>query len=125
MAAGKKRQLEESAAAPKPKKTKVASADQKEKRDKKAGADKPLKAATKAAVNASVTAPEEVDFPRGGGSSLTPFEIKTVRAEAVKEANDELFKVCIYTLVISIYNSLCHRRTRRNKNKRSRGESRM
>ncbi|KAF8640392.1 hypothetical protein AX17_000062 [Amanita inopinata Kibby_2008] len=35
---------------------------------------------------------EEVDFPRGGGTSLTPAEVKTIRAEAVKEANEELFR---------------------------------
>lgn len=93
MAVGKKRQLEDSASAPKAKKTKVASEG---KKDKKAGTDKPLKTTAKTAVNTPVTAPEEVDFPRGGGSSLTPYEIKTVRAEAVKEANDELFKVCIH-----------------------------
>jgi hypothetical protein len=37
---------------------------------------------------------EEVDFPRGGGTSFTPLEVKAFRAEAVKEANAELFKVC-------------------------------
>ena len=36
---------------------------------------------------------EEVDFPRGGGTSFTPLEVKTLRAEAVKEANQELFEV--------------------------------
>ncbi|CAK5279992.1 unnamed protein product, partial [Mycena citricolor] len=35
---------------------------------------------------------EEVDFPRGGGTSFTPLEVKAIRAEAVKEANAELFK---------------------------------
>ncbi|CAA7268006.1 unnamed protein product [Cyclocybe aegerita] len=34
---------------------------------------------------------EEVDFPRGGGTSLTPLEVKAIRAEAVKEADAELF----------------------------------
>ncbi|KAE9408289.1 U3 snoRNP-associated protein Rrp5 [Gymnopus androsaceus JB14] len=34
---------------------------------------------------------DEVDFPRGGGTSFTPLEVKAIRAEAVKEANDELF----------------------------------
>lgn len=37
---------------------------------------------------------EEVDFPRGGGTTFTPLEVKAIRAEAVKEANIELFKVC-------------------------------
>lgn len=36
---------------------------------------------------------EEVDFPRGGGTTFTPLEVKTIRAEAVKEANAELFEV--------------------------------
>ncbi|KAF8898934.1 hypothetical protein BD779DRAFT_1607574 [Infundibulicybe gibba] len=35
---------------------------------------------------------QEVDFPRGGGTSFTPLEVKAIRAEAVKEANDELFE---------------------------------
>lgn len=35
---------------------------------------------------------EELDFPRGGGTSFTPLEVKTIRAEAVKEANVELFE---------------------------------
>ncbi|KAJ4485931.1 hypothetical protein J3R30DRAFT_3655234 [Lentinula aciculospora] len=34
---------------------------------------------------------DEVDFPRGGGTSFTPLEVKSIRAEAVKEANEELF----------------------------------
>ncbi|KAJ3505470.1 hypothetical protein NLJ89_g7399 [Agrocybe chaxingu] len=34
---------------------------------------------------------EEVDFPRGGGTSFTPLEVKAIRAEAVKEADAELF----------------------------------
>ncbi|KAK7059164.1 rRNA biogenesis protein rrp5 [Paramarasmius palmivorus] len=34
---------------------------------------------------------EEVDFPRGGGTTFTPFEVKTIRAEAAKEAEEGLF----------------------------------
>lgn len=34
----------------------------------------------------------EVDFPRGGGTSLTPVEYKKVRSEALKELKDEIFK---------------------------------
>jgi rRNA biogenesis protein RRP5 len=37
----------------------------------------------------------EVDFPRGGGTSFTPLEVKTIRAEGVKEANEELFDVIV------------------------------
>jgi len=36
---------------------------------------------------------DEVDFPRGGGTSFTPAEVKTIRAEAQREANEEIFKV--------------------------------
>jgi rRNA biogenesis protein RRP5 len=36
---------------------------------------------------------EEVDFPRGGGTTFTPLEVKTIRAEAHKEVDDELFGV--------------------------------
>ncbi|KAH9947721.1 hypothetical protein B0H21DRAFT_852620 [Amylocystis lapponica] len=31
-------------------------------------------------------------FPRGGGTSFTPLEVKAIRAEAAKEANEELFE---------------------------------
>jgi rRNA biogenesis protein RRP5 len=41
---------------------------------------------------------EEVDFPRGGGTSFTPLEVKAIRAEAVKEADEELFEVIHLTL---------------------------
>ncbi|KAG7099001.1 hypothetical protein E1B28_000886 [Marasmius oreades] len=34
---------------------------------------------------------EEVDFPRGGGTTFTPLEVKTIRAEAANEAEEELF----------------------------------
>lgn len=36
---------------------------------------------------------DEIDFPRGGGTTLTPLEVKTIRAEAVREADQELFAV--------------------------------
>lgn len=50
----------------------------------------------KSSTDATVAASDEVDFPRGGGTSFTPLEVKTIRAEAVKEANEELFQVrCI------------------------------
>ena len=39
--------------------------------------------------------PEEVDFPRGGGTTLTPAEVKAIRAEGFKEADNELFEVCL------------------------------
>lgn len=42
---------------------------------------------------ASKLVSDEVDFPRGGGTSFTPLEVKSIRAEAVREANAELFEV--------------------------------
>ena len=42
---------------------------------------------------ASVSKPEEVDFPRGGGTSFTAAEYKAIRSEALKEMRDEVFKV--------------------------------
>ncbi|KAF6766586.1 hypothetical protein DFP72DRAFT_867062 [Ephemerocybe angulata] len=42
-------------------------------------------------VQPSLLSAEEVDFPRGGGTSLTALEVKATRAEGVKEANAELF----------------------------------
>ena len=52
----------------------------------------------------SVLRPEEVDFPRGGGTSLTAAEYKTIRTEALKELNNEdVFKVrSIYSLFFSL-----------------------
>ena len=52
---------------------------------------------------ASVSKQDEVDFPRGGGSSFTAAEYKTIRSEALKEIkDDEIFKVsflCRLTLL--------------------------
>ncbi|TCD61307.1 rRNA bioproteinsis protein rrp5 [Steccherinum ochraceum] len=78
--AGKKRQLDESSG-PKAKKTKV----DKSEKPVKVHAEKPLQQSSNLVV-------EEVDFPRGGGTSFTPLEVKTIRAEAVKEADDQLFE---------------------------------
>ncbi|KAI0931812.1 hypothetical protein AcW2_000609 [Taiwanofungus camphoratus] len=81
MAASKKRVLDEVSGAPKAKKTKTDISG----RNRKARADVPL-------VSSSNLVAEEVDFPRGGGTSFTPLEVKAIRAEAVQEANDELFQ---------------------------------
>ena len=44
----------------------------------------------------------EIDFPRGGGSSLTPLEQKTIYAEAAMEVREEgIIKVCLICLVES------------------------
>lgn len=82
MAAGKKRVLDESSSTPKAKKTKTDDAAKKSK-DK---APKPVQPASALVAN-------EIDFPRGGGTSLTPLEVKSLRAEAAKEADKELFAV--------------------------------
>ena len=36
---------------------------------------------------------DETDFPRGGGSSLTPFEYKGLREEGRREADAEIAEV--------------------------------
>ena len=47
----------------------------------------------------SLSRREEVDFPRGGGSSFTPIEYKAIREEALKELKDgEVFKV-LYSIL--------------------------
>ncbi|TFY62849.1 hypothetical protein EVJ58_g3608 [Rhodofomes roseus] len=79
MAAHKKRALEDASVNPKSKKTKTESAASKDK-----GADVHASTSSNVVVG-------EVDFPRGGGTSFTPLEVKAIRAEAAKEANDELF----------------------------------
>lgn len=51
---------------------------------------------------------EEADFPRGGGTSFTPLEVKAIRAEAVKEANEELFEVGIYSNITGVRANSMH-----------------
>lgn len=60
--------------------------------DRKSKKPKTEKPTTKAAATSTLI-PEEVDFPRGGGTSLSALEVKTLRAEAVKEADEALFEV--------------------------------
>jgi hypothetical protein len=36
---------------------------------------------------------DDLDFPRGGGTSLTALEVKAIRAEGRKEADNDLFQV--------------------------------
>jgi rRNA biogenesis protein RRP5 len=90
----KKRNLEDGKS-PKAKKSKLAaeaSTDKKQKKVKaKVKADKPLE-------TTSNIVPEEIDFPRGGGTTFTPQEVKAIRAEAKKEA-DDLFKVRMQYIV--------------------------
>ena len=88
----KKRSLED-AASPKAKKSKLAADGSTAKKEKRAKAkvQKPLE-------HASNVVPEDIDFPRGGGTSFTAQEVKAIRAEAMKEA-DDLFKVRMRCLV--------------------------
>ncbi|KAI0673370.1 U3 snoRNP-associated protein Rrp5 [Trametes maxima] len=81
MAAGKKRVLDEASGTPKAKKTKM-------ERSEKKPRDQPHKSSEPA----SSLVADEIDFPRGGGTTLTPLEVKTLRAEAAKEADKELFE---------------------------------
>ncbi|KAM5530726.1 hypothetical protein V8D89_015586 [Ganoderma adspersum] len=80
MAAGKKRTLDEASGTPKAKKSKTEGLPKisKEKLERPA-------------QPASSLVSDEIDFPRGGGTTLTPLEVKTLRAEAAKEADNELF----------------------------------
>jgi rRNA biogenesis protein RRP5 len=98
----KKRSLEE-ASSPRAKKIKPAkgSADKKERKEKKAG-----QKAEKLEPLQHTIVPEEIDFPRGGGTSYTPQEVKAIRAEAIQEAEEELFKVrelchSVYALIFT------------------------
>lgn len=44
------------------------------------------------ASGSSILVQDEIDFPRGGGSSYTPFEHKKLREEAIREADSQIFK---------------------------------
>lgn len=76
-----KRVLDEASAAPKAKKTKFIV-------EAKTGGANGHEAPPPSKLNA-----EEVDFPRGGGTSFTPLEVKAIRAEALQEVDGELFEV--------------------------------
>ncbi|ESK98106.1 u3 snornp-associated protein rrp5 [Moniliophthora roreri MCA 2997] len=65
--AAQKRRIEETSSSQKPKKARQS------------------KNEASAATTSTLTT-EEVDFPRGGGTTFTPLEVKTIRAEAAKEA---------------------------------------
>jgi len=82
MAKKTKRTLEDAGEGAPPKKIKLAS-----KSEKKHKPEAALPAQTPSGPS------DEVDFPRGGGTSFTPAEVKTIRAEAQREANEEIFKV--------------------------------
>lgn len=78
---GRKRTLEDPSSSHKSKKTKVSL---KKSNKSSGGHDVPVH---------SILEQEKIDFPRGGGTTLTPQEVKEIRAEGVKEADKELFFV--------------------------------
>ena len=82
MAAGTKRARDDTSGTPKAKKSRVDNKQTKQKTD----SEKPHQPPTTLLT-------EDVDFPRGGGTSFTALEVKAIRAEAAKEADQELFKV--------------------------------
>ena len=77
-------------------------------------ADKPLE-------TTSNIVPGEIDFPRGGGTTLTPQEVKAIRFEAMTEA-DDLFKVR-NQCVVSNFSHLYARKEHEHKAKRLRRKS--
>ncbi|TFK77280.1 hypothetical protein BDN72DRAFT_784291 [Pluteus cervinus] len=62
-------------------------------KSKKLKTSQPQATTSTAALGTTQSHPsEEIDFPRGGGTSFTPLEVKAIRAEAAKEADEEFFK---------------------------------
>lgn len=84
----KKRNLEDDTSS-KPKKPKLAAEASTDKKKKKMKAN--VKAEKPLETTSNIVS-EEIDFPRGGGTTFTPQEVKAIRAEAMTEA-DDLFKV--------------------------------
>ena len=83
MAKATKRTLEDGGDGTSPKKIKLASKSEKKRKSE----------TIQVPVQTSSSPSGEVDFPRGGGTSFTPAEVKTIRAEAQREANEDIFKV--------------------------------
>lgn len=79
---GHKRRLDDGPSGQKSKKAKLASGKSESKNHKR----DPVPSTSTMTVDG-------IDFPRGGGTTLTPLEVKTIRAEAVREAEQELFGV--------------------------------
>ncbi|EIW86889.1 hypothetical protein CONPUDRAFT_115715 [Coniophora puteana RWD-64-598 SS2] len=74
--AAKKRVLDDGASSQKSKKPKVG--------QESVNTDEPAQATSSLTM-------DEIDFPRGGGTTLTPLEVKSIRAEGAREADAELF----------------------------------
>jgi rRNA biogenesis protein RRP5 len=84
--AAKKRASDDASAGPKAKKAKTAE-------ERKAPKPVTEKAGDAQPPQSSTLLREEVDFPRGGGTTFTPFEVKAIQKEGLEEANKELFQV--------------------------------
>lgn len=69
---------------------------------------KPRKEQTQEHLPPSKLTTEEIDFPRGGGSSFTPIEVKAIRAEALQEADEELFEVGSLRVLLSTSKTTDH-----------------
>jgi rRNA biogenesis protein RRP5 len=100
-----KRVLDEGSSTHRAKKVKLADKDKNSK-----AKEQPIEALLKLTT-------EEVDFPRGGGSSFTPIEVKAIRAEALREADSELFEVCSLYKCHSKFDSGPSRTSNRSKRK--------
>ncbi len=94
MAAGKKRALDETSGTPKAKKSKTEAISKKSKEK----AENPAQPASSLVL-------DDIDFPRGGGTTLTPLEVKILRTEAANEADKELFAVRYMFLVLNHFYS--------------------
>lgn len=95
MAAGTKRALDDASGTPKAKKSKLDNNRTKRKIDIEKPSQPP-----------PTLVAEDVDFPRGGGTSFTALEVKALRAEAAMEADEELFKVRAILLKCAYSNSI-------------------
>lgn len=79
--------------------------------------------AENAAPVTSVLSKDEVDFPRGGGTTFSAIEYKQIRTEALKEMKDDVFKVgllCFQVGDVSLTSILLRRLGRRRESPRIR-----
>jgi rRNA biogenesis protein RRP5 len=88
MSSARKRNLKQNTSEPKAKKAKVA---RESKTLETSQAENPVYGENTPLVSNLVN--DEVDFPRGGGTSFTPFEVKAIQHEGLEEADQALFKV--------------------------------
>jgi rRNA biogenesis protein RRP5 len=52
---------------------------------------------------------DDLDFPRGGGTSFTALEVKAIQAEGRKEADNDLFQVrFIFYIIFGLPDTIWH-----------------